>query len=113
MNAATLPVDVREVVAEHLSVDDADELVCESSDLPVAAIEAGWNECVRDLSHLSRAERQSVLQRTAPYRPRVIECDGDHWAIHLYSAVQMLTGQPRVAAAVLDCGNCRLVAVGV
>lgn len=113
MNAAMLPPEVIELVAEHLGLEGADELDFGSTDRTTTEIEAGWNECVRDLSHLPRAEKREVLQRTKPFEPRMIECDGQSFAVHLYDGVQVAKGEPRVNAAVVDCGDNRFVAMGL
>lgn len=107
MEAKSLPAEVIELVTEHLSVD-ADDLIVECSTDDVATISGRWNECVRDLGHLPREERNRVLQRSAPFRPQLVAgCN-----VTLYSDVQVLKGQPRVAAAIVDCGDRRYIVMG-
>lgn len=110
MSVTELPAEVVEVVCEHLSVDvdDAGDMIAETTSQTADQIAAHWHERTRDLSHLSRDERQGVLQGAAPFRPwAVAGCD-----ITLYTDVQVLRGQRRVAAAVIDTGERRVVVMG-
>ena len=102
----TLSQNMMETVAEHLSQDVEDVSLVETT-ATVAEIEAGWNEFARDLGHLSRDDRRAVLQRSRPFSPAMI----DGLAVRLYRDVQATKGQTRRNAAVVDCGDVRLIAV--
>jgi hypothetical protein len=92
--------EIIELVAEHLGCD-ADEVEFHSADERPEEISAHWNECSRDLMHLSRDERQAVLQRRGEFRPRTV----GGASVHLFNDVQPRKGQPRVKAAIVDFGD--------
>lgn len=89
-----------ELVAEHFGCD-VEDVEFHSADQRPEEISGQWNECSRDLSHLSRGEKQDYLQRRIAFRPITV---GDV-TVTLYNDVQPNKGQPRVKAAIIDFGD--------
>lgn len=80
-------------------VDERMRVVAE----PAEAIYGAWAEAVWDLSHLTRAEKDRVLQydRNAPPSWRILEGA----RVCVFRSVQTRKGQPRVSAVIVDFGG--------
>lgn len=103
----TFSADVLERVCEHLSLA-ADELVIESTTDTVDGVTGRWHGFATVLSHLSRVEKQQVLQRSRPFTPLTV----DGVQLTLFTDVQVLKGMTRVTAAIVDDGSTRHVVMG-
>ena len=96
---------ILEVVAEHLGLD-VDELEPQSAgEQSLDSIAPQWNSSVRDLSHLNREARRSVLQNRSPIEPLMI----DGCEVRLYKEVQARKGEQRKVVAVVDTGDERVI----
>ena len=103
---ATLSQSQTETLADHLGVD-ADDLDLVETRETVAQLESAW-EFTRDLSHLTRDQRRAVLTRSAEYTAAVI----DGCEVRLYTEMRSASnGGPRCKAAVVDCGDSRIVSI--
>ncbi len=100
--------EILEVVADHLGFD-LDELEPHSAGAKsFESITTQWHDKVRDLSHLDRAARQSVLQNRTPIDPLVI----DGCEVRLYEEVQAYKGDQRKSVAIVDVGGERIIFSG-
>lgn len=107
MIATTLTETQIEFLIDSLGLMDAEEVADASFETleSAQAIQQAWNECVRDLSHLSRAARGAVIHGGAPYVPHSV----DGAEITLFEEVQVRKGESRRKAAIVDLGASRIV----
>lgn len=110
MNALeNLTTEMTEWIGDHFGLDSDEVAELEHVELTtdsVSEIEGRWHQHVTDLSHLSRDEKQAVLQRAKPFRPRIV----DGREVRLYDEVQVAKGQQRIKAVVIDLADERFVA---
>lgn len=105
-----LTTEMKELLCDHFSLDADEldmishvELTTDSAD----DVRRRWVEAVSDLSHLSRDDKHAVLQHARPFFGRIV----DGCEVRMYDRVQVLKGQPRIKAVVIDLGDERFVAL--